>query len=418
MSSRSPALGFIFITLVLDILGVGLIVPILPKLIEKYEGGDVVAASLTYGLLHALYALMQFLFAPLIGSLSDRFGRRPVILISLFGAGLDYLLIAYAPNLTWFVIGRIIAGITGANFAAATAYIADISSPEKRAANFGLIGAAFGLGFTIGPVMGGWLGQYGLQVPFLVAGGLTLVNWLYGLFVLPESLPLEHRRPVSWNKSNPVGALLSLKLYPSVLGLAMTSFLFVLGHQVYPSIWVLYTDFRYGWNTLDVGISLGFVGIMTVIVQGKLTKLFVSRFGEAKTGLFGLALGAAMYACYGLCTQGWMIYVGIFIGSLSGVAAPALQGFMSRSVPADQQGGLQGSLTSLASLAGIIGPPMCSGLFGYFISDKAPVLLPGAPFFVCSAITVVAVVLAKRALRSVTPHSGSAHESSPTPFSH
>jgi DHA1 family tetracycline resistance protein-like MFS transporter len=418
MSSRSPALGFIFITLVLDILGVGLIVPILPKLIEKYEGGDVAAASLTYGLLHALYALMQFLFAPLIGSLSDRFGRRPVILISLFGAGLDYLLIAYAPNLTWFVVGRIIAGITGANFAAATAYIADISPPEKRAANFGLIGAAFGLGFTIGPVLGGWLGQYGLQVPFLVAGGLTLVNWLYGLFVLPESLPLESRRPVSWDKSNPVGALLALKLYPSVLGLAMTSFLFVLGHQVYPSIWVLYTDFRYGWDTQATGLSLGFVGVMTVIVQGKLTKVFVSRFGEVKTGLFGLALGAAMYVCYGLCTEGWMIYVGIFIGSLSGVAAPALQGLMSRSVPADQQGGLQGSLTSLASLAGIIGPPMCSGLFGYFISDQAPVLLPGAPFFVCAAITVVAVILAKRALRSVTPHSGSARESSPTPFSH
>lgn len=198
MSSRRPALGFIFVTLALDILGIGLIVPILPKLIEQYQGGDVTTASLTYGLLHSTYALMQFLFAPLIGSLSDRFGRRPVILISLFGSGLDYLLIAYAPNLTWFVVGRIIAGITGANFAAGTAYIADISPPEKRAANFGLIGAAFGIGFIIGPALGGWLGDYGLKVPFIAAGALTLVNWLYGVFVLPESLAPENKRTFSW----------------------------------------------------------------------------------------------------------------------------------------------------------------------------------------------------------------------------
>ncbi len=219
-------------------------------------------------MLHSTYALMQFLFAPLIGSLSDRFGRRPVILISLFGSGLDYLLIAFAPNLAWFVVGRIVAGITGANFAAGTAYIADISPPEKRAANFGLIGAAFGIGFIIGPALGGWLGQYGLKVPFLAAGALTLVNWLYGVFVLPESLAPENRRIFSWAKSNPVGSLMALRHFPSVLGLITTSFLFTLGHQVYPAIWVLYTGYRYGWDTQATGFSLAFVGVMAALVQG------------------------------------------------------------------------------------------------------------------------------------------------------
>lgn len=418
MSGRRPALSFIFITLALDILGIGLIVPILPKLIEQYQGGDVAMASMTYGLLHSTYALMQFLFAPLIGSLSDRFGRRPVILISLFGSGLDYLLIAYAPNLTWFVVGRIIAGITGANFAAGTAYVADISPPEKRAANFGLIGAAFGIGFVIGPALGGWLGGIDLKLPFLAAGGLTLVNWLYGVFVLPESLAVENRRTFSWAKSNPVGSLLALRHFPSVLGLITTSFLFTLGHQVYPAIWVLYTVYRYGWDTTAVGFSLTFVGVMTVIVQGGLARLVVAKFGEVKTAFMGLTLGTLMYVCYGLATEGWMIYACILVGSLSGVAGPAVQGLMSRSVPDDQQGGLQGSLTSLASVAGIVGPPMCTGLFGYFISDKAPVHLPGVAFFASAVITVIALILAFRALRGVTPHSGPARESSPTPSSH
>jgi len=418
MSDRRPALGFIFVTLTLDILGIGLIVPILPKLIAQYQGGDVTMAATTYGVLHAIYALMQFLFAPLIGSLSDRFGRRPVILISLFGSGLDYLLIAYAPNLTWFVVGRIIAGITGANFAAGTAYIADISPPEKRAANFGLIGAAFGLGFIIGPAMGGWLGDYGLKVPFLAAGGLTLINWLYGVFVLPESLALENRRTFSWAKSNPIGSLMALRRFPSVLGLITTSFLFTLGHQVYPAIWVLYTDYRYGWDTKATGLSLAFVGVMAAIVQGGLTRVVVDKLGEVKTALFGLSLGVVMYVCYGFCSQGWMIYACILVGSLSGVAGPAVQGIMSRNVAADQQGGLQGSLTSLASVAGIVGPVMCTSLFGYFVSDKAPVKVPGAAFFASAILSLFALVLAVRALRRVTPHSAPAPESSPTPSSH
>ena len=418
MSARRPALGFIFVTLALDIIGIGLIVPILPKLIEQYQGGDVTAASTTYGLLHSTYALMQFLFAPLIGSLSDRFGRRPVILISLLGSGLDYLLIAFAPTLSWFVVGRIIAGLTGANFAAATAYIADISPPEKRAANFGLIGAAFGLGFIIGPALGGLLGTYGMKVPFLAAGALTLLNWLYGLFVLPESLAPENRRTFSWARSNPVSSLLALRRFPSVIGLVATSFFFTLGHQVYPAIWVLYTSYRYGWDTRATGLSLAFVGVMAAIVQGGLTKPIVKRLGEVKTTLFGLLLGCLIYACYGLASQGWMLYACILVGSLSGVAGPAVQGLMSRNVAPDEQGGLMGSLTSLTSVAGILGPPLCTTLFGYFVSDKAPVHLPGAAFFMSAVLTLLALVLAIRALRGVTPHFEPARESSPTPSSH
>src|SRR5262245_7631070 len=245
MTPRKPALGFIFVTLVLDILGIGLIIPILPRLIQSLEGGSVIAASHAFGLLAALYSLMQFLCAPVLGSLSDRFGRRPVILASLCGSGLDYFLLAFAPNLGWFFVGRILSGVTGANFAAATAYIADVSPPEKRAANFGLIGAAFGLGFIAGPALGGLLGNVALRVPFMVAGGLTLLNWLYGWLVLPESLSLSNRRAFSWARANPVGSLLDLRRYPMVLGLTGTYFLIYLAHQALPATWVLYTSYRY-----------------------------------------------------------------------------------------------------------------------------------------------------------------------------
>lgn len=394
MTARKPALGFIFVTLVLDILGIGIIIPILPKLVEQLAGGGITQASHIYGLLAALYSLMQFIFAPILGSLSDRFGRRPVILISLFGSGLDYFLLAWAPTLPWFFLGRIIAGISGANFAAATAYIADISPLEKRAANFGLIGAAFGLGFIVGPLMGGVLGDHGLRLPFFVAGTLTLLNWLYGMFVLPESLQSENRREFSWHRSNPVGSLLGLKKHPVVLGLAGAYFLFQFSHQVYPSIWVLYTGYRYDWTPKQTGFSLAAVGIMAAIVQGGLTRHIVKRFGEARTVLFGFTIFALAYICYGLATEGWMTYVVIFFGSLGGVTAPAIQGLISRNVGADEQGGVQGSLTSLASMTGIIGPPIMTGLFGYFISKQAPVVLPGVSFFFSALLVLVAMYLA------------------------
>jgi DHA1 family tetracycline resistance protein-like MFS transporter len=392
-------LGFILITLVLDILGIGLIIPILPRLIESFQGGSVTAASRTYGLLAALYSLMQFLAAPLLGNLSDRFGRRPVILVSLLGSGLDYLFLAYAPSLGWFYLGRLISGITGANFAAATAYIADVSLPEKRAANFGLIGAAFGLGFILGPALGGLLGNVGLRVPFVVAGALTLLNWLYGWLVLPESLSPANRRVFSWTRSNPISALLGLRRYPMVLGLAGTYFLIYLAHQCLPAIWVLYTGYRYHWTVGQTGLSLAIVGLMAAIVQGGLTRFVVQRIGERTAALFGMGMGALAYAGYGLATQGWMIYLILIVGSLGGITGPALQGLISRGVGADEQGGTQGSLTSLASVAGIIGPPIAAQLFGYFISKAAPVYLPGAAFFFSAGLVVLAVFLALRSFR-------------------
>jgi DHA1 family tetracycline resistance protein-like MFS transporter len=399
MSRRKPAIAFIFVTLVIDILGIGLIIPILPKLVQEFRGGDVSAASQTVGWLAALYSLMQFAWAPLLGSLSDRFGRRPVLLISLLGTGLDYFLLAYAPNLNWFFVGRIVAGITGANIATASAYIADVTPPEKRAASFGLVGAAFGLGFIAGPALGGLLGNVGLRVPFLVAGGLTLLNWFYGLLILPEPLAPGNRRAFSWARSNPVGSLMALKRHPVVFGLAGTHFLTYLGHQVLPSTWVLYTGYRYGWGPKETGISLAVVGLMAAIVQGGLTKRIILQIGEQRAVVFGLIVAALAYAAYGLATQGWMIYGILIWASLGGVAGPAVQSLVSRGSGADEQGGVQGSLTSLGSVAGIIGPPVATGLFGFFISRKAPVQLPGIAFFFSAAITIVGTLLAVRSFR-------------------
>src|SRR3954468_10836312 len=310
MSSRKPAVAFLFVPLVIDILGIGLIIPILPKLVSTFvENQDVSKASTIYGSLAALYSLMQFLCAPILGSLSDRFGRRPVLLVSLLGAGLDYFVLAWAPNLMWFFLGRIVSGITGANIATASAYIADVSPPEKRAAAFGLIGAAFGIGFVAGPALGGLLGDVGLRVPFLVAGGLALLNWFYGLLIVPESLSKKNRRAFSWRRANPIGSLAALRRHPVVFGLAGTHFLLYLGHQVLPSMWVLYTGYRYGWGPGKTGLSLAIVGIMAGVVQGGLTRIVVRRLGEQKSLVCGLTIAVLAYAAYGLATQGWMIYV-------------------------------------------------------------------------------------------------------------
>ncbi|MDH4411286.1 MAG: TCR/Tet family MFS transporter [Verrucomicrobiales bacterium] len=399
MAPRKPALVFIFITLFLDVLGIGLVVPILPKLVESLAGGGVDRASFLYGWLVGLYALMQFLFAPMLGNLSDRFGRRPVILFSLFGSGLDYLLLAWAPTLPWFFLGRIVSGITGANFSAAAAYIADVSPPERRAANFGLIGAAFGIGFIFGPALGGWLGDYGLRVPFIAAGILTLVNGLYGLFILPESLKPENRRSFSLSRSNPIGALLGLRRHRLVLGLSVSYFISSLAHQVYPSIWVLYTGYRYGWDTKQTGLSLALVGLMAAIVQGGLARKLIPKWGERRSAIVGFAIMAIALTGYGLAPEGWIVYPLIVFGSLSGLAVPAIQGMISRTVGDNEQGGIQGSLTSLQSVAGALGPLLATAVFGFFISEKAPAIVPGAPFFFSSALAVMAGFLAARSFR-------------------
>jgi DHA1 family tetracycline resistance protein-like MFS transporter len=399
MPPRKPALVFIFITLFLDVLGIGLVVPILPKLVESLAGGGVDRASYLYGWLVGLYALMQFLFAPILGNLSDRFGRRPVILFSLFGSGLDYFLLAWAPTLPWFFLGRIISGITGANFSAAAAYIADVSPPERRAANFGIIGAAFGIGFIFGPALGGWLGDYGLRVPFIAAGILTLVNGLYGLFILPESLKPENRRSFGFSRSNPIGALLELRRHRLVLGLSVSYFISSLAHQVYPSIWVLYTGYRYGWDTKQTGLSLALVGLMAAIVQGGLARKLIPKLGERRAAIVGFAIMAIALTGYGLAPEGWIVYPIIVFGSLSGLAVPAIQGMISRTVGDNEQGGIQGSLTSLQSVAGALGPLLATAIFGFFISERAPAIVPGAPFFFSSALAVMAGFLAARSFR-------------------
>jgi len=397
MIARRPALGFIFVTLFLDVLGVGLIIPILPRLVEELSPGTLSTASLLHGSLVGLYALMQFLFAPILGALSDRFGRRTVILVALFGSGLDYLFMAWAPTIGWFFLGRLISGITGANFAAAAAYVADVSPPEKRSTSFGIFGAAFGLGFIAGPALGGWLGEFGLRVPFIAAAGLTLANWLYGFFVLPESLRPENRRPFTLRRSNPLAAMRHLCRQRIVFGLS-TSYLFSsIAHQVYPGIWVLYTSHRYGWDTRQTGLSLALVGLMAAIVQGWLVRLVIPRIGERAAAVGGLCVMAASLTLYGLAPEGWMIYFVIVFGSLSGLSLPAIQGVISKNVGSDEQGGTQGALTSLQSVAGFTGPLLATSVFGFFVSARAPFPLPGASFFVSAALTLAAAWIAHRA---------------------
>lgn len=403
MRHRSPALGFIFVTLFLDVLGFGLIIPILPNLLKTFNQGDMTKTSLIYGSLAALYSLMQFAFAPVLGSLSDHFGRRPILLGSLFGSAVDYLFLAFAPTLPWFFVGRVINGVTGASITTAGAYIADISPPEKRAANFGIIGAAFGLGFIAGPALGGWLGQNNLRLPFIVAACLTFANWLYGFFILPESLKLEHRRPFSLAHANPFNTLAILRQHPVVLGLSATFLCLNLAHFCLQSTWVLYTGYRFNWGPRAVGISLAIVGVMAAVVQGGLVRMLIPRLGERRAIILGLSINVINFLLYGLATQGWMLYAVLTVGSIAGVAGPATQGLISRNVPPNQQGAIQGALTSIASLCGIIGPPVATGIFGYFISNRAPIHLPGAPFFLGSLLVFTGLILALRCFRKNIP---------------
>lgn len=399
MARPKPAIIFIFITLFLDIFGIGVIVPVLPKLVEELQGGNVQAAAHSVGWLGALYALMQFVFSPVLGSLSDRFGRRPVILASLFGSGIDYLVLAWAPTIGWLYLARIVSGITAANFSAASAYIADVTPPEKRAAGFGMIGAAFGLGFIAGPAIGGLLGEQGLRVPFLVAAGITLLNWLYGAFVLPESLAPENRRPFTWASAHPVKALAALSRWPLVLGLAGTHFLTMVAGNIYQCLWVLYTGNRYCWNSKQVGLSLALVGVMAAIVQGGLAGRVLKIIGERRGVYFGLLAMTLAMACYGAAPQGWMVYFIIIIGSLAGIGSPATQSIISQSVPADEQGAVQGALNSITSVSGIVAPILWTWLFSWSIAPERGVQLPGLSFFGASFVSLAAAILAWRAFQ-------------------
>ena len=406
LQNRQAGLAFIFVTLFLDVLGLGIIIPILPQLVTQFVGGDVSAASTYFGWLISLYALMQFLFAPFFGSLSDRFGRRPVILAALFGAGIDQLVLAFAPNLGWLFFGRIVAGITGASIIPANAYIADVTPPEKRAQSFGLVGAAFGLGFIVGPALGGILGSFGPRVPFFVAAAITLLNWLYGFFVLPESLKPEYRRPVSWSRANPLASVTSLARYPVVFGLTGTIIALSLAQQALQSTWVLYTSYRYAWTSLQNGLSLALVGVVAAVVEGGLIRTLIPRLGERRAVMIGLGISIVTYLLYGLASQGWMMYAIILIDGLGAISVPATQGLMSRQVGPSEQGSLQGSLTSLISLCGIVGPLVSTWLFGHFTGAHAIVEVPGIAFFLGAVLNIVALALAVRSfarLRDVDP---------------
>ncbi len=382
---------FILITVFIDMLGIGIIIPILPELIREFVGGSSALAGRWYGVLAATYAVTQFVFAPLLGALSDRVGRRPVILISLFGLGIDYLIMGFAPTLGWLFVGRLIAGVMGANVTTANAYIADVSKPENRARNFGLIGVAFGLGFIFGPAIGGLLGSIDLRLPFFASAGLALLNWLYGFFVLPESLPAEKRDVFRWRKANPVGSLHVLRTYPLVAGLTAAFVFVILAQRGLETVWVLYTGHKFGWDERANGLSLALVGIMSAIVQGGLVQPVIKRIGERRAVLYGLIWAVVAFLGYGLATAGWMLLVVIVVGSISGVAGPAIQSLVAGAVPPEDQGKVQGGIQSLMSLTSIAAPLIfTAGLFSYFTSAGAPVQLPGAPFLLGAVMYALA----------------------------
>lgn len=402
---RAPAVGFIFVTLVLSIVGFGLLIPVLPKLIVEFQGGDITAGSHTYGWLVGVYALMQFVGSPILGSLSDRYGRRAIILIATAGSALDYVIMANAPTLSWLVIARIIAGFTGGVLATANAYIADVTPPEKRAGAFGMLGAAFGIGFIIGPALGGLLGEIDLRLPFWVAAGCSAANWIFGYFVLPESLTAENRRPFSWKRANPIGALAALNRFPAVLGLAGSFFLLMLAQNMLFSTWALYTDHRYHWSPLSVGLSLMFVGVLSGIVQAGLVGRIVPALGEKRAVVVGMTISMCAQISYGLATQAWVVYVIMAVGAFAGIATPALQAYITKHVPPNEQGAVQGVYAGLGSLAGIPAPIIATWAFGWAISPQSPAYVPGIAFFIAAAIVAFALFYTVRAFR---------HDHSPT----
>jgi len=396
---RKAALGFIFATLLIDVMGLGIIIPVIPKLIEHLIHGNLSEAS-GYALwLTAAYAGMQFLFSPLIGNLSDRFGRRPVLLFSLLGFSVDYMFSAFAPTIAWLFLGRIVAGITGASFTTGSAYIADISTPENRAANFGMVGVAFGLGFIIGPVIGGILGKYDIHYPFIAAAVLALLNATYGYFILPESLDLAHRRPFEIKKANPISTLIKLSKYKSVIGLAVSLFLIYFAAQSVQCAWTFYTMDKFSWNEAMVGYSLGAVGLFVALVQGGLIRIIIPKLGQERSIWIGLLLYAIGLALFAFASKGWMMFAFLVPYCLGGIAGPALQGYMSASVPANEQGELQGGLTSLMSLSSIFGPMVMLGSFHYFTQPNPYFQFPGAPFIIGAAMMLLSAILAVRSFK-------------------
>ncbi len=395
---RNAAVAFIFVTILLDMMALGVVIPVLPKLIESFVDNDTASAARIFGLFGTAWALMQFLFSPVLGGLSDRFGRRPVVLLSNFGLAADYVLMAVAPSLAWLFVGRLISGITSASISTAFAYIANSTTPEKRAAYFGKIGVAFGAGFILGPALGGLLGDYSARLPFWVAAGLSLINGLYGLFILPESLPRDRRAPFRWKSANPIGMLHLMRSNRVLAGLQLSNFFSQLAHVVLPSTFVLYATYRYGWDVRMVGITLAIVGLCSMVVQGTAIGPIVKRLGERKALLLGLAFGSIGFLIYGAAPTGLLFCVGIPVMSLWGVAGAATQALMTQQVAADQQGRLQGATSSVQSISQMLGPFLFTLIFAFFISDHAPFKLPGAPFLLAAGLIALALVIAARTL--------------------
>ena len=401
VKNRKAAIGFIFITLLIDVTGLGLIIPVVPKLIEDLlHTTNISKVALFGGLLTFSYAIMQFLFAPVLGNLSDKYGRRPVLLFSLLGFGLDYILLAFAPSIGWLFVGRIIAGITGASMTTASAYIADISTPETRAQNFGMIGAAFGLGFIVGPMIGGLLGEMGPRIPFLVAAGLALLNAAYGYFVLPESLDVSNRRAFDWKRANPISSLKNLSRFPAVAGLIVSFFLIYVASHAVQSNWSYFNIEKFKWTPKMIGISLAVVGVLVSLVQGVLVRFVNPKIGNEKSVYVGLGLYTIGLVLFGLASQSWMMFVFLIPYCLGGISGPGLQAIISGSVPANEQGELQGSLTSIISITSIVGPLVMSNLFAFFTGPIKPFYFPGAPFMLAAVLMLLSCFFAYKALRT------------------
>lgn len=396
--NQKAAIGFIFITLLIDVIGFGVIIPVIPKLIETLGHADISHASRIGGWLLFAFAATQFCFAPMMGNLSDRFGRRPVLLASLFAFSIDYVILAFAPSLGWLFVGRVIAGITGASFSTATAYIADISNAENRAKNFGMIGAAFGLGFVIGPMLGGLLGSYGPRVPFIVSASLCMLNFLYGLFILPESLKEENRRRFEWKRAIPGVSLMNLRKYPALGGLIISLVLVYLGSHAVQSNWSFFTIEKFKWDTKMIGFSLATVGLLVGAVQGGLTRVVNPKLGNEKSVYIGLALYALGMLLFAFASQSWMMFVFLVPYCLGGICGPALQSIMAVHVPANEQGELQGSLAGLMSATTIVGPLLMTNVFSYFTSKSAPVYFPGSAFFLGFLFMLSSAIVAYYAL--------------------
>jgi len=396
---RRAAFAFIFVTVLLDMLALGIVIPVLPKLILDFVGGDAVRGADYLGLFGTAWAAMQFLFSPIHGALSDRFGRRPIILMSNFGLGLDYVLMALAPTLAWLFVGRIVSGITAASISTAYAYVADVTEPDRRAALFGMLGVAFGFGFVFGPALGGIAGSFDPRLPFWIAAGLSLLNGVYGLLILPESLPPEKRAPFNWRLANPVGSLILLRSHPQLTRLAVVSFLGHLAHSSLPNIGVLYMMYRYSWSERAVGFAMAAVGLCSMIVQGGLIGPTVKRLGESRAMLLGLVFGVAGFAAFGLASTGFWFLAGIPLLAMWGIASAATLGLMSRHVGPSEQGQLQGANASLMGIASLIGPGIFTQIFAVFIGAGASIYLPGAPFLLAAILVATSIAVAVYTMR-------------------